>query len=108
MCEAAAGAHPGKKREVEDSSKKLGALFWKMNKGGLNKEGYSHFGLLGGRRQEAGGAALEDEQGWVCCDSVVGFVGSRLPSYDGGRSWGALFLGDDQGRVATGLQLFGL
>ncbi len=32
-CEAAAGAHPGKRREVEDSSKKLGALFWKMNKG---------------------------------------------------------------------------
>lgn len=28
-----AGGHPGKKREVEDSSKKLGALFWRMNKG---------------------------------------------------------------------------
>ncbi|PSC76171.1 transport SEC31-like protein B isoform B [Micractinium conductrix] len=33
VCEQGAGAHPGKRREVEDSSKKLGALFWKLNKG---------------------------------------------------------------------------
>ncbi|PRW34057.1 transport SEC31-like protein B isoform A [Chlorella sorokiniana] len=37
VCEAAAGAHPSKKREVEDSSKKLGALFWKMNKGEVSQ-----------------------------------------------------------------------
>ncbi|EFN56942.1 hypothetical protein CHLNCDRAFT_143487 [Chlorella variabilis] len=37
MCEMAAGAHPGKKREVEDSSRKLGALFWRMNKGEVSQ-----------------------------------------------------------------------
>ncbi|KAL4435628.1 hypothetical protein ABPG77_002591 [Micractinium sp. CCAP 211/92] len=37
VCEMGAGGHPGKKREVEDSSKKLGALFWRMNKGEVSQ-----------------------------------------------------------------------
>lgn len=32
-CEAAAGAHPGKRREVDDASRRLGALLWKLNAG---------------------------------------------------------------------------
>ena len=32
MCEAAAGAHPARKREVEDSSKRLAGLLWKLNR----------------------------------------------------------------------------
>jgi len=47
VCEAGAGAHPGKKREVEDSSKKLGALFWKMNKGGWGVDGIVVVGFVG-------------------------------------------------------------
>jgi hypothetical protein len=35
MCEMSAGGHPGKKREVEDSSRKLGVLFWRMGRGAL-------------------------------------------------------------------------
>jgi protein transport protein SEC31 len=31
-CEAAAGAHPARKREVEDSSKRLAGLLWKLNR----------------------------------------------------------------------------
>jgi protein transport protein SEC31 len=31
-CEAAAGAHPARKREVEDSSKRLAVLLWKLNR----------------------------------------------------------------------------
>ena len=30
-CEAAAGANPAKKREVEDSSKRIAGLLWKLN-----------------------------------------------------------------------------
>ena len=30
--EAAAGAHPARKREVEDSSKRLAGLLWKLNR----------------------------------------------------------------------------
>ncbi|KAL4425258.1 hypothetical protein ABPG75_009274 [Micractinium tetrahymenae] len=37
VCEMGAGGHPGKKREVEDSSKKLGALFWRMNRGEVSQ-----------------------------------------------------------------------
>lgn len=37
VCEMGAGGHPAKKREVEDSSKKLGALFWKMNMGEVSQ-----------------------------------------------------------------------
>lgn len=37
VCEQGAGAHPGKRREVEDSSKKLGALFWRMNRGEVSQ-----------------------------------------------------------------------
>lgn len=32
-CEAAAGANPAKRRELEDSSRKLGALLWRLNAG---------------------------------------------------------------------------
>ena len=58
MCEAAAGAHPGKRREVEDSSKKLGALFWKLNKGeesGAAAPVLSSCGGVGGAGEAAGG-----------------------------------------------------
>ena len=53
MCEMAAGAHPGKKREVEDSSRKLGALFWKLNKGGFGLAQRAE-GALGWQLQVAG------------------------------------------------------
>ena len=33
-----AGAHPGKKREAEDNSKKIGALFWRLNAGELSPD----------------------------------------------------------------------
>ena len=33
-----AGAHPGKKREADDNSKKIGTLFWRMNAGELPPE----------------------------------------------------------------------
>jgi protein transport protein SEC31 len=32
QCESAAGAHPARKREVEDSSKRLAGLLWKLNR----------------------------------------------------------------------------
>ena len=36
-CEAAAGANPAKRRELEDSSRKLGALLWKLNEGQVSQ-----------------------------------------------------------------------
>lgn len=44
VCEQAAANNPSKRREVDDSSKKLGALFWRMNKGAL--AGGERFGSL--------------------------------------------------------------
>lgn len=35
---ANAGAHAGRKREADDNSKKVGALFWRMNAGELKPE----------------------------------------------------------------------
>lgn len=35
---AAAGAHPGRKREADDNSKKIGGLFWRINAGELPNE----------------------------------------------------------------------
>jgi protein transport protein SEC31 len=32
-CEAAAGAHPARRREVDDAGRKLGALLWRLNAG---------------------------------------------------------------------------
>jgi protein transport protein SEC31 len=33
VCSAAVASAPGKKREMEDNSKRLGGLFWRLNKG---------------------------------------------------------------------------
>ncbi len=33
-----AGTHPGKKREADDNSKKVGVLFWRINAGELSPE----------------------------------------------------------------------
>lgn len=33
-----AGSHPGRKREAEDNSRKIGALFWRANAGELPPE----------------------------------------------------------------------
>lgn len=32
-CEAIAGAHPARRRELDDASKKIGALLWRLNEG---------------------------------------------------------------------------
>ena len=53
-----AGAHPGKKREAEDNSKKIGALFWRLNAGELSPEVQSKLKALvaaikSGNAQEA-------------------------------------------------------
>ena len=35
-CEGVFGAHPARRRELDDSSKKLGALFWRLNEGDVS------------------------------------------------------------------------
>jgi len=35
-CESLAGAHPAKRRELDDASKKIGALLWKLNEGEIS------------------------------------------------------------------------
>ena len=35
-CAAAVASQPAKKREMDDSSKRLGALFWKLNAGDVS------------------------------------------------------------------------
>ncbi|KAG7674441.1 hypothetical protein KSW81_000096 [Nannochloris sp. 'desiccata'] len=35
-CESFAGAHPAKRRELDDASKKIGALLWKLNQGEIS------------------------------------------------------------------------
>jgi protein transport protein SEC31 len=35
-CESFAGSHPAKRRELDDASKKIGALLWKLNEGEIS------------------------------------------------------------------------
>lgn len=37
QCEAAAGSHPARKKEVDDASKRLAVLMWKLNRGDVSE-----------------------------------------------------------------------
>ena len=64
-CEAAAGANPAKRRELEDSSRKLGALLWKLNEGQVSQSVSSK--LLQVRRLP--GALICNQRWCSFCDS---------------------------------------
>lgn len=53
-CESFAGAHPGKRKELDDASKKLGALLWKLNKGEVSP------GVAGKLQQMCGALDMGD------------------------------------------------
>ena len=37
QCEAAAGSHPARKKEVDDASKRVSVLLWKLNRGDVSE-----------------------------------------------------------------------
>ena len=52
---ASAGGHAGRKREADDNSKKVGALFWRINAGELPAEVLDKFRALASAIQSGNG-----------------------------------------------------
>lgn len=72
-----ARANPAKKKEIEDNSKKIGALFVKLNSGDISKNAVDKLAqLCQALDNHDFGAALQIQVSWwidLCVPSYLGF-----------------------------------
>lgn len=79
-CAAALASAPGKKREIEDNSKRIGALFWRLNAGDVSPEVQAKLLEIAAALSAADYGAVHAIQVWARLKCWCGFKSmSRSP-----------------------------